>query len=213
MACLCKEKGMKKLNNSRTLLLILIIGAASFAIQACTPSTASTPAGQPTDPTNPEQITTVQDTGIYKALTALGFDISTEKVEAIDGQYQPKMGDITALSYRQVDQTQKKAYNYTLDEENSNENNLVYKGKYVNEFTGKVYDYENSTITVNKEEKSVDIYDTRSDVHRKFTLNDDGTLTAVLESGDAQQMTIGENKSIYGVRGETFADIKIKLAE
>ena len=204
---------MKKLNNSRTLLLILIIGAASFAIQGCTPSAASAAAGQPTDPTNPEQTIKVQDTGIYKALTSLGFDISTEKVEAIDGQYQPKTGDITSLSYRQVDQTQKKASNYTLDEENSNENNLVYKGKYVNEFTGKVYDYENSTITVNKEEKSVDIYDTRSDTHRKFTLNDDGTLTAVLAGGYTQQMTIGENKSIYGVRGETFADIKIKLAE
>lgn len=204
---------MKKLNNSRTLLLILIIGAASFAIQGCTPSAASAAAGQPTDPTNPEQTIKVQDTGIYKALTSLGFDISTEKVEAIDGQYQPKTGDITSLSYRQVDQTQKKASNYTLDEENSNENNLVYKGKYVNEFTGKVYDYENSTITVNKEEKSVDIYDTRSDTHRKFTLNDDGTLTAVLAGGYTQQMTISENKSIYGVRGETFADIKIKLAE
>ena len=114
---------MKKLNNSRTLLLILIIGAASFAIQGCTPSAASAPAGQPTNPTNPENPVaavqptnptnpvnpenptevTVQDTGIYKALSALGFDISTEKVEAIDGQYQPKTGDIISLSYRQVD--------------------------------------------------------------------------------------------------------------
>ena len=191
----------------------MIIGAASFAIQGCTPSAASAPAGQPTDPANPEQTIKVQDTGIYKALTSLGFDISTEKVEAIDGQYQPKTGDITSLCYRQVDQIKTKSYNYTIDRENSTENNLVYKGKYINEYTGKIYDYENSTITINKVEKSLDIYDTRSDVHRKFTLNDDGTLTSVLEGGYTQQMTIGENKSIYGVRGETFADIKIKLAE
>ena len=81
----------------------------------------------------------------------------------------------------------------------------------------KVYDYENSTITVNKEEKSVDIYDTRFDVHRKFTLNDDGTLTAVEKNSAAEgtyQVTIGENKSIYGPYGdELYADIKIKLAE
>lgn len=204
---------MKKLNNSRTLLLILIIGAASFAIQGCTPSAASAPAGQPTDPTNPEQITTVQDTGIYKALTSLGFDISTEKVEAIDGYYQPKTGDITSLSYRKVDNRDKIAYNYTLDRENSTENSLIYKGKIVNERYSKSFDTENNTITVNKVEKSLDIYDTRSDTHYNFTLNDDGTLTAVLEGGYTQQMTIGENKSIYGVRGETFADIKIKLAE
>lgn len=204
---------MKKLNNSRTLLLILIIGAASFAIQGCTPSAASAPAGQPTDTTNPEQTTTVQDTGIYKALTSLGFDISTEKVEAIDGQYQPRTGDITSLSYRQVDNRDIIAYNYTLDRENSTENSLIYKGKIVNERYSKSFDTENNTITVNKVEKSLDIYDTRSDTHRKFTLNNDGTLTAVLEGGYTQQMTIGENKSIYGVRGETFADIKIKLAE
>ena len=204
---------MKKLNNSRTLLLILIIGAASFAIQGCTPSAASAPTRQPTAPTNPEQTRKVQDTGIYKALTSLGFDISTEKVEAIDGQYQPKTGDITSLSYRQVDNRDIIAYNYTLDRENSTENSLIYKGKIVNERYSKSFDTENNTITVNKEEKSVDIYDTRYDVHRKFTLNDDGTLTAVLAGGYTQQMTIGENKSIYGVRSETFADVKIKLAE
>lgn len=204
---------MKKLNNSWTLLLILIIGAASFAIQGCTPSAASAPAGQPTDPTNPEQITTVQDTGIYKALTSLGFDISTEKVQAIDGQYQPKTGDITSLSYRQVDNAVKLTYTYTLNSENSTEDNVVYKGKVLDESESEVYDSENSTIAVNREEKSIDIYDSITDTRRKFTLNDDGTLTAVLESGDVQQMTIGENKSIYGVRGETFADIKIQLAE
>ena len=204
---------MKKLNDSRTLLLILIIGAASFAIQGCTPSAASAPAGQPTDPTNPEQTIKVQDTGIYKALTSLGFDISTEKVEAIDGQYRPKTGDITSLSYRQVDKRDKYTYTYTLDRENSTENNLVYKGTCLDERHNEIEEADNNTIVVNKEEKSVDIYDSIIDTRRKFTLNDDGTLTAVLESGDPQQMTIGENKSIYGVRGETFADIKIKLAE
>lgn len=207
---------MKKLNDSRTLLLILIIGAASFAIQGCTPSAASAPAGQPTDPTNPEQTTTVQDTGIYKALTALGFDISTEKVEAIDGQYQPKTGDITSLSYRQVDNRDKYTYTYTLDRENSTEDNVVYKGKLLNERNNRVYDSENSTIAVNREEKNVDIYDAYSDTHRKFTLNDDGTLTVFIDNGVAQdtcQMTVGDNKSIYGPRGETYADIKIKLAE
>ena len=204
---------MKNLNDSRTLLLILIIGAASFAIQGCTPSAASAPAGQPTDPTNPEQTTTVQDTGIYKALTSLGFDISTEKVEAIDGQYQPKTGDITSLSYRQVDNAWATRYNYALDRENSTENNLIYKGSVYDEMYDETDYADNNTIIVNKTEKSIDIYDNCTDTHRKFTLNDDGTLTAVLESGDAQQMTIGENKSIYGVRGETFADIKIKLAE
>ena len=136
---------MKKLNNSRTLLLILIIGAASFATQGCTPSAVSAPAGQPTDPTNPEQTRKVQDTGIYKALTSLGFDISTEKVEAIDGQYQPKTGDITSLSYRQVDNSII-AYNYTLDRENSTENSLIYKGKIVNERYSKSFDTENNTI-------------------------------------------------------------------
>ena len=115
---------MKKLNNSRTLLLILIIAAASFAIQGCTPFAASAPAGQPTDPTNPEQTIKVQDTGIFKALTSLGFDISTEKVEAIDGQYQPKTDDITSLSYRVVDTADKVGYSYSLDRENSTENNL-----------------------------------------------------------------------------------------
>lgn len=204
---------MKKLNNSRTLLLILIIGAASFAIQGCTPSAASAPAGQPTDPTNPEQTIKVQDTGIYKALTSLGFDISTEKVQAVDGQYQPKTGDITSLSYRQVDKRDKYTYTYTLDRENSAENNLVYKGTCLDERHNEIEEAGNNTIVVNKVEKSLDIYDSIIDTHRKFTLNDDGTLTAVLESGDAQQMTIGDNKSIYGVRGETFADIKIKLAE
>ncbi len=207
---------MKKLNNSRTLLLILIIGAASFAIQGCTPSAASAPAGQPTDPTNPEQTIKAQDTGIYKALTSLGFDISTEKVEAIDGQYQPKTGDITSLSYRQVDNATKYTYTYTLDRENSTEDNVVYKGKVLNERNNRVYDSENSTITINKEEKSVDIYDTRSDTHRKFTLNDDGTLTEFEKNsaGDfITQMTVGDNKSLFGPRGETYADIKIKLAE
>lgn len=204
---------MKKLNNSRTLLLILIIGAASFAIQGCTPSAASAPAGQPTDPTNPEQTIKVQDTGIYKALTSLGFDISTEKVEAIDGQYQPKTGDITSLSYRQVDNAWATRYNYALDRENSTENNLIYKGSVYDEMYDETDYADNNTIIVNKTEKSVDIYDAYSDTHRKFTLNDDGTLTSVLEGGYTQQMTIGENKSIYGVRGETFADIKIKLAE
>ena len=149
---------MKKLNNSRTLLLILIIAAASFAIQGCTPSAASAPAGQPTAPTNPENpVAAVQDTGIYKALTSLGFDISTEKVQAVDGQYQPKMGDITSLSYRQVDNATKYTYTYTLDRENSTEDN--------------------------------------------------GVAQATC------QMIVGANKSIYGPRGETFADIKIKLAE
>ena len=204
---------MKKLNNSRTLLLILIIGAASFAIQGCTPSAASAPAGQPTDPTNPEQTIKVQDTGIYKALTSLGFDISTEKVEAIDGQYQPKTGDITSLSYRQVDNRDKYTYTYTLDRENSTENNLVYKGTCLDERYNEIEEADNNTIVVNKVEKSIDIYDSIIDTRRKFTLNDDGTLTAVLAGGYTQQMTIGENKSIYGVRGETFADIKIKLAE
>lgn len=205
---------MKKLNDSRTLLLILIIGAASFAIQGCTPSAASAPAGQPTAPTNPENpVAAVQDTGIYKALTSLGFDISTEKVEAVDGQYQPKMGDITSLSYRQVDNAAKLTYNYALDRENSTENNLIYKGSVYDESEKESYDSANSTISVNREEKSVDIYDSITDTRRKFTLNDDGTLTAVLEGGYTQQMSIGENKSIYGVRGETFADIKIKLAE
>lgn len=207
---------MKKLNNSRTLLLILIIGAASFAIQGCTPSAASAPAGQPTDPTNSEQTIKVQDTGIYKALTSLGFDISTEKVEAIDGQYQPKTGDITSLNYRQVDKRDKIAYNYTLDRENSTENSLIYKGKIVNERYSKSFDTENNTITVNKVEKSLDIYDMRSDTHRKFTLNDDGTLTEFEKNsaGDfITQMTVGDNKSLFGPRGETYADIKIKLAE
>ena len=207
---------MKKLNNSRTLLLILTIGAASFAIQGCTPSAASAPAGQPTDPTNPEQTIKVQDTGIYKALTSLGFDISTEKVEAIDGQYQPKTGDITSLSYRQVDNRDKIAYKYTLDRENSTENSLIYKGKIVNERYSKSFDTENNTITVNKVEKSLDIYDTRSDTHRKFALNDDGTLTEFEKNsaGDfITQITVGDNKSLYGPRGETYADIKIKLAE
>ena len=208
---------MKKNNNSRTLLLILIIGAASFAIQSCTPSAASAPAGQPTDPTNPEQTIKVQDTGIYKALTSLGFDISTEKVEAIDGQYQPKTGDITSLSYRKVDKADKYSYNYLLDKENTTENNLIYKGKTVNERNGKSFDTENNTITVNKVEKSLDIYDTRSDTHRKFTLNDDGTLTELVKSRSGEytsKMTIGENKSIYGPYGdEIYADIKIKFAE
>lgn len=207
---------MKKLNNSRTLLLILIIGAASFAIQGCTPSAASAPAGQPTDPTNPEQTTTVQDTGIYKALTSLGFDISTEKVEAIDGQYQPKTGDITSLSYRQVDNAWATRYNYALDRENSTENNLIYKGSVYDEMYDETDYADNNTIVVNKEEKSVDIYDAYSDTHRKFTLNDDGTLTVFADNGVAQdtcQMTVGDNKSLYGPRGESYADIKIKLAE
>ncbi len=207
---------MKKLNNSRTLLLILIIGAASFAIQGCTPSAASAPAGQPTDPTNPEQTIKVQDTGIYKALTSLGFDISTEKVEAIDGQYQPKTGDITSLSYRQVDNSDKIAYSYTLDRENSTENNLVYKGSVYDSFYDETDYADNNMIVVNKAEKSIDIYDAYTDTRRKFTLNDDGTLTEFEKNraGDfITQMTVGDNKSLYGPRGETFADIKIKLAE
>ncbi len=200
---------MKKLNNSRTLLLILIIGAASFAIQGCTPSAASAPAGQPTNPTNPEQITTVQDTGIYKALTALGFDISAEKVEAIDGQYQPKTGDITSLSYRVVDTADKVGYNFTLDRENSTENNLIYKGKLVDERNNETYDTENNTITVNKEEKSVDIYDSIFNDHYKYTLNDDGTISI-----GNRKMTMGANGSLYDNSGyEVLADIKIKLAE
>ena len=207
---------MKKLNNSRTLLLILIIGTASFAIQGCTPSAASAPAGQPTDPTNPEQITTVQDTGIYKALTSLGFDISTEKVEAIDGQYQPKTGDITSLGYRQVDNAWATRYNYALDRENSTENNLIYKGSVYDEMYDETDYADNNMIVVNKAEKSIDIYNTYSDTRLKFTLNDDGTLTVLEKRKNKEavgQMTVGDNKSIYGVRGETFADIKIKLAE
>lgn len=201
---------MKKLNNSRTLLLILIIGAASFAIQGCTPSAASAPAGQPTDPTNPEQTTTVQDTGIYKALTSLGFDISTEKVEAIDGQYQPKTGDITFLSYRWVDTADKVGYSYSLDRENSTENNLIYKGKLVDERNNETYDTENNTITVNKIEKSLDIYDSLFDNHRKYALNDDGTITI----GGIRKVTMGANGSLYDNLGyEVLADIKIKLAE
>ena len=194
----------------------MIIGAASFAIQGCTPSAASAPAEQPTDPTNPEQTTTVQDTGIYKTLTSLGFDISTEKVEAIDGQYQPKTGDITSLSYRQVDNAWATRYNYALDRENSTENNLIYKGSVYDEMYDETDYADNNTIVVNKEEKSVDIYDVYSNTHRKFTLNDDGTLTVLEKRKNKEavgQMTVGDNKSIYGVRGETFADIKIKLAE
>lgn len=208
---------MKKLNNSRTLLLILIIGAASFAIQGCTPSAASASAGQPTDPTNPEQTIKVQDTGIYKALSALGFDISTEKVEAIDGQYQPKTGDITSLSYRQVDNSDKIAYSYTLDRENSTENNLVYKGSVYDSFYDETDYADNNMIVVNKAEKSIDIYDAYTDTRRKFTLNDDGTLTVneKIQNNDTHvaNMEVGDNKSLYGPRGETFADIKIKLAE
>lgn len=201
---------MKKLNNSRTLLLILIIGAASFAIQGCTPSAASAPAGQPTDPTNPEQTIKVQDTGIYKALTSLGFDLSTEKVEAIDGQYQPKTGDITSLSVRWVDTKDKVGYNYTLDREKSTENNLIYKGKLVDERNNETYDTENNTITVNKEEKSIDIYDSLFNIHRKFTLNDDGTISI----GGIRKVTVGANGSLYDNSGyEVLADIKIKLAE
>lgn len=207
---------MKKLNNSRTLLLILIIGAASFAIQGCTPSAASAPAGQPTDPTNPEQTIKVQDTGIYKALTSLGFDISTEKVEAIDGQYQPKTGDITSLSYRQVDNAWATRYNYALDRENSTENNLIYKGSVYDEMYDETDYADNNTIIVNKTEKSIYIYDNCTDTRRKFTLNDDGTLTEFEKNsaGDfITQMTVGDNKSLYGPRGETYAEIKIKLAE
>lgn len=201
---------MKKNNNSRILLLILIIGAASFAIQGCTPSAASAPAGQPTDPTNPEQITTVQDTGIYKALTALGFDISTEKVQTVDGQYQPKTGDITSLSYRVVDTADKVGYNFALDREKSTENNLIYKGKLVDERNNETYDTENNTITVNKEEKSINIYDSIFDDHYKYTLNDDGTISI----GGKRNVTVGANGSLYDNSGyEVLADIKIKLAE
>lgn len=201
---------MKKLNNSKTLLLILIIGAASFAIQGCTPSAASAPAGQPTNPTNPEQTIKVQDTGIYKALTSLGFDISTEKVEAIDGQYQPKTGDITSLSYRWVDTKDKIGYSYSLDREKSTENNLIYKGKLVDERNNETYDTENNTITVNKVEKSVDIYDSLFNDHRKYALNDDGTIT--IEG--IRKVTMGANGSLYDNSGyEVLADIKIKLAE
>lgn len=201
---------MKKLNNSRTLLLILIIGAASFAIQGCTPSAASAPAGQPTDPTNPEQTIKVQDTGIYKALTSLGFDISTEKVEAIDGQYQPKTGDITSLSYRAVDTKNKVGSSYSLDREKSTENNLIYKGKLVDERNNETYDTENNTINVNKEEKSINIYDSIFDDHYKFTLNDDGTISI----GGKRNVTVGANGSLYDNSGyEVLADIKIKLAE
>lgn len=201
---------MKKFNNSRTLLLILIIGAASFAIQGCTPSAASAPAGQPTDPTNPEQTIKVQDTGIYKALTSLGFDISTEKVEAIDGQYQPKTGDITSLSYRAVDTKNKVGSSYSLDREKSTENNLIYKGKLVDERNNETYDTENNTITVNKEEKSINIYDSIFDDHYKFTLNDDGTISI----GGKRNVTVGANGSLYDNSGyEVLADIKIKLAE
>lgn len=207
---------MKKLNNSRTLLLILIIGAASFAIQGCTPSAASAPAGQPTDPTNPEQTIKVQDTGIYKALTSLGFDISTEKVEAIDGQYQPKTGDITSLSYRQVDNAWATRYNYALDRENSTENNLIYKGSVYDEMYDETDYADNNTIIVNKTEKSVDIYDAYSDTHRKFTLKDDSTITLfedIQGYKSSCEVYIGDNKSIYSPRGEFMADIKIKLAE
>nr|MCR5766028.1 hypothetical protein [Treponema sp.] len=195
---------------SRTLLLILIIGAALFAIQGCTPSAASASAGQPTDPTNPEQTIKVQDTGIYKALTSLGFDISTEKVEAIDGQYQPKTGDITSLSYRAVDTKNKVGYSYSLDREKSTENNLIYKGKLVDERNNETYDTENNTITVNKEEKSINIYDSIFDDHYKFTLNDDGTISI----GGKRKVTVGANGSLYDNSGyEVLADIKIKLAE
>ena len=76
---------------------------------------------------------------------------------------------------------------------------------------------DNNTISVNKTEKSIDIYDNCTDTRRKFTLNDDGTLTVneKIQNNDTHvfNMEVGANKSIYGPRGETFADIKIKLAE
>lgn len=101
-------------------------------------------------------------------MTSLGFDISTEKVEAVDGQYQPKMGDITSLSYRQVDNRDKYTCTYTLDRENSTENNLVYRGTWLDERHNEIEEADNNTIVVNKVEKSVDIYDSIIDTRRKF---------------------------------------------
>ena len=117
------------------------------------------------------------------------------------------------MSYRWVNTARKVGYNYTLDKENSTENNLVYKGKIVDEFSNKVYDTENNTIVVNKAEKSIEIYDSIFDSSSKYMLNDDGTLIC-FSGGGQGLMNVGKDKSIYTTSGEkAIADIKIKLAE
>ena len=192
---------------TKNLLLSIII--TSFVFISCG-NPNNTESTNPVNSDTPTGIT-VQDTGIYKALTSLGFDISTEKFEAVDGQYQPKTSDITALSYRRVDSADKIGYNYILDRENSTENNLVYKGKIIDEYNNITYDTENNTIVVNNKEKSVEIYDSITNSYLKFTLNNDGTL--LFMGSDTGQMTIKDNK-IYNISGEeVYADIKIKLAE
>ena len=181
-----------------------------------TPTPEPEPTPEPTKVTpTTTQTPSVTDTGLYKTLSSFGFDISTEKVDAIDGQYQPKAGDITALTYRKVNSWQESTYNYTLDREKSTEDNLVYKCCITDHFYDETINTDDNKIVVNKNEKYMYIYDTEANRHYKFTPNEDGSLNVYEKNGheSTYTMTVGENKSLYYKSHECMANIGITMAE
>lgn len=214
----------------KALALVLLIGMAAFAMSGCTQPTESTTIEDPADPTDETEdptdpadetedpttpVINIKDTAMYKYLESFKcINLTTEKLIAPEGHYQPQTGDILEVSYDQVDNATDFGYKYTLDTENSKEGDLKFIGEYYD-----TYGTENvtNTVTVNKEEKSITFHDIDVDKTNKFTFNEDGTVTGYERFEDGYTgtciLTVGENGSLYGPRGETFANIKLKLAE
>lgn len=164
---------MKKNRLLKTLVFASMIVFTTITLSGCEP--------QAKHEKDSEQTIKVQDTGIYKILTALGFDVSTVKVVDEIGKYKPKTGEIILLSYREVDHGSVDNITFIIDRENSTNNNILYKVVGINElfyFSGKngIETYYNSKISISETDKSIDIYLSPSDIHQKYALNDEGTL-------------------------------------
>src|SRR5574344_500704 len=123
----------------------------------------------------------VEDTEIYKIFESLGITPTTQTVETKEGYYQPKTGDIMEIAYDRIDESLKSGYSFTLDRENSKENELKYKGT-----QHSVYGDEDiqNTVTLNKAEKSIAFYDIDNDNVDKFTLNSDNTITYTITNAE-----------------------------
>ena len=167
-----------------------------------------------TTPTTPT--VAVEDTEIYKIFENLGITPTTQTVEAKEGYYQPKTGDIMEIAYDRIDKSTPYGYSFSLDRENSKENELKYKGTFHDD-----YGEQNvpNTVTLNKTEKSIAFYDIDVDNVDKFTLNSDNTITYTTTYGGGSgsilltmDKTSGTLKSVATGK-ETFGNFKLSLAK
>ncbi len=221
-------------NTMKALMLASMMGMAAVGMSSCKQPTDPTPIEEPVieEPTVEEPVVEepviedpavsgVKSTGIYKIFNDFGFEVTTESVEAIDNQYQPKTGDILSLSYTDISVASPYVYSYTLDKDRSTDDTLIYTGSYVKINSKRPFqeDYTTVTIEVNKEEKLIDICPKPNiNLHYIFDLNDDNTVTYTIFSQNGELIEpMHLNKDEKALEGEDhkfkFSDVKVKLAE